>query len=44
MQRVLPEFDMLLADTEYGLKQISELVMSLKDFSRVDRSQSQFLI
>lgn len=35
------EFDMLLADTEYGLKQIAELVMSLKDFSRVDRSQSQ---
>ncbi|WP_339675808.1 ATP-binding protein [uncultured Zhongshania sp.] len=35
------EFDTLLADTEYGLKQIAELVMSLKDFSRVDRSQSQ---
>jgi signal transduction histidine kinase len=31
----------LLADVEYGLNQISELVMSLKDFSRVDRSQSQ---
>ena len=37
----LAEFDMLLADTEYGLTQIAELVMSLKDFSRVDRSQSQ---
>ena len=37
----IAEFDMLLADTEYGLKQIAELVMSLKDFSRVDRSQSQ---
>jgi len=37
----IAEFDMLLADTEYGLTQIAELVMSLKDFSRVDRSQSQ---
>jgi len=37
----LVEFDVLLADVEYGLNQISELVMSLKDFSRVDRSQSQ---
>ncbi|CAA0087013.1 Signal transduction histidine-protein kinase AtoS [Zhongshania aliphaticivorans] len=37
----IAEFDMLLADTEFGLKQIAELVMSLKDFSRVDRSQSQ---
>jgi signal transduction histidine kinase len=37
----LEEFDVLLADVEYGLNQISELVMSLKDFSRVDRSQSQ---
>jgi signal transduction histidine kinase len=37
----LAEFDMLLGDVEYGLNQISELVMSLKDFSRVDRSQAQ---
>lgn len=35
------EFDVLLADVEHGLNQISELVASLKDFSRVDRSQSQ---
>lgn len=37
----IEEFDVLLADVEYGLNQISELVLSLKDFSRVDRSQSQ---
>ncbi len=35
------EFDMLLADAQYGLEQISELVLSLKDFSRVDRSQTE---
>src|SRR3546814_15783540 len=32
--------DGLLADTDYGLSQIAELVGSLKDFSRVDRSRS----
>lgn len=35
------EFDMLLADAKYGLEQIGELVMSLKNFSRVDRSQTE---
>ncbi|WP_372865106.1 ATP-binding protein [Spongiibacter sp.] len=35
------EFDMLLGDAQYGLEQISELVMSLKNFSRVDRSQTE---
>jgi signal transduction histidine kinase len=30
----------LLQDTDHGLHQISELVSSLKDFSRVDRSRS----
>ncbi|MFC4252777.1 ATP-binding protein [Sinimarinibacterium flocculans] len=34
------ELDALLGDTEHGLKQIAELVGSLKDFSRVDRSRS----
>jgi signal transduction histidine kinase len=35
------EVDALLADAEHGLQQITELVMSLKDFSRVDRSQTE---
>ncbi|WP_286696331.1 MULTISPECIES: sensor histidine kinase [Spongiibacter] len=35
------EFDMLLGDAQYGLEQIAELVMSLKNFSRVDRSQTE---
>ena len=35
------EFDMLLADAQYGLEQIGELVMGLKNFSRVDRSQTE---
>lgn len=34
------DLDGLLADTDYGLSQIAELVGSLKDFSRVDRSRS----
>ena len=33
------ELDNLLADTDHGLLQIAELVASLKDFSRVDRSR-----
>lgn len=37
----LGEFAMLLSDAEYGLHQIAELVMSLKDFSRVDRSKTE---
>lgn len=35
------EFEMLLSDAQYGLEQIAELVMSLKNFSRVDRSQTE---
>lgn len=34
------DLDGLLADTDHGLGQIAELVGSLKDFSRVDRSRS----
>jgi two-component system, NtrC family, sensor kinase len=33
------ELDSLLGDTDHGLHQIAELVGSLKDFSRVDRSR-----
>ncbi|WP_051277973.1 DAHL domain-containing protein [Solimonas flava] len=33
------DLDGLLADTDHGLLQIAELVASLKDFSRVDRSR-----
>ncbi len=40
-QETREEFDMLLADAQYGLEQIGELVMSLKNFSRVDRSQTE---
>lgn len=36
---LLDELDSLLADTDHGLEQIAELVASLKDFSRVDRSR-----
>ncbi|MGH8461288.1 MAG: DAHL domain-containing protein [Stenotrophobium sp.] len=34
------DLDNLLADTDHGLVQIGELVSSLKDFSRVDRSRT----
>jgi signal transduction histidine kinase len=34
------DLDNLLADTDHGLVTIAELVSSLKDFSRVDRSRS----
>lgn len=37
---LIEELDNLLADTEHGLHTISELVASLKDFSRVDRSRN----
>ncbi len=37
----LAEFEMLLKDAEYGLGQIAELVLGLKDFSRVDRSLTE---
>src|SRR3546814_11127814 len=35
------EFGALLDDSEHGFDQISELVMALKDFSRVDRSRTE---
>jgi signal transduction histidine kinase len=34
------DLDNLLADADHGMVQISELVSSLKDFSRVDRSRN----
>jgi len=37
----LAEMGTLLGDAEYGLDQIGELVMGLKDFSRVDRSLTE---
>jgi len=37
----LAEMQMLLDDAKYGLGQISELVLGLKDFSRVDRSLTE---
>lgn len=37
----LEEIDVLLGDADHGLQQIAELVMSLKDFSRVDRSMTE---
>ncbi|GAB3376722.1 ATP-binding protein [Spongiibacter taiwanensis] len=40
-QETLGEFAMLLSDAEYGLSQIADLVLSLKDFSRVDRSKTE---
>ena len=39
-EELMGDLDSLLADTDHGLVQIAELVSSLKDFSRVDRSQS----
>lgn len=37
---LMQELDNLLEDTEHGLKTIADLVASLKDFSRVDRSRN----
>ncbi|MES0874766.1 DAHL domain-containing protein [Sinimarinibacterium thermocellulolyticum] len=37
---LIGELDNLLGDSEHGLAQIAELVGSLKDFSRVDRSRT----
>lgn len=37
----LEEIDVLLGDADHGLQQIAELVMGLKDFSRVDRSMTE---
>ena len=37
---LMEDLDSLLRDTDHGLAQIAELVSSLKDFSRVDRSRA----
>ncbi|TAJ52787.1 MAG: hypothetical protein EPN60_01470 [Nevskiaceae bacterium] len=37
---LMEDLDNLLRDTDHGLAQIAELVSSLKDFSRVDRSRA----
>lgn len=37
---MMTDLDMLLDDANHGLTQIAELVSSLKDFSRVDRSRA----
>jgi signal transduction histidine kinase len=37
------DLDNLLADADHGLSQIAELVGSLKDFSRVDRSRTDLI-
>lgn len=40
LEQLSDDLDNLLADADHGLSQIAELVSSLKDFSRVDRSRS----
>jgi two-component system, NtrC family, sensor kinase len=37
----LDESGLLLGDAEHGLERISELVLTLKDFSRVDRTRTE---
>ena len=39
-EELIGDLDNLLGDTDYGLMQIADLVSSLKDFSRVDRSRT----
>ena len=39
-EELMGDLDNLLADTDHGLVQIADLVSSLKDFSRVDRSRN----
>ncbi|MEQ1439051.1 DAHL domain-containing protein [Fontimonas sp. SYSU GA230001] len=39
-RELVGDLDNLLGDTDHGLQQIAELVGSLKDFSRVDRSRT----
>lgn len=39
-REILSEIQSLLKDSSYGLNEISELVSSLKDFSRVERTSS----
>jgi len=38
---IFNDLNSLLEDSEHGLEQISELVMSLKNFSRIDRSKTE---
>lgn len=38
---IFNDLNSLLEDSEHGLAQISELVMSLKNFSRIDRSKTE---
>jgi len=40
-EECLAEIAQLLGDAEYGMGQISELVLGLKDFSRLDRSLTE---
>ncbi len=39
-EELMGDLENLLADTDHGLVQIADLVSSLKDFSRVDRSRN----
>ena len=39
-EELIGDLDNLLGDTDHGLVQIADLVSSLKDFSRVDRSRN----
>ncbi len=39
-EELMGDLDNLLGDTDHGLVQIADLVSSLKDFSRVDRSRN----
>ena len=39
-EELMGDLDNLLGDTDHGLVQIADLVASLKDFSRVDRSRN----
>ncbi len=40
-QTAIGELKQLLNDSDYGLEQISDLVLNLKDFSRLDRSRAE---
>lgn len=40
---LLEELQQLVADNHHGLAQIGELVANLKDFSRLDRSRTEFV-
>jgi signal transduction histidine kinase len=40
-RELFEDTDLLLGDADHGLARISELVLTLKDFSRVDRSRTE---